>query len=228
MTKNKIEQKSKKQKSDKTIYTIGDIHGHYDKLKTLLSIIGKDQTAEYVFLGDYIDRGPQPKKVVELCIKFAETHKCIFLKGNHEELMENALSSIKKSETQTDDFLLWIINGGNTTCQSYKEINNIYKIHKDFFQSLKLYYETDDYVFVHAGLKPNVPLKKQKQEDLLWIRDNFIFNPFHYKDKTIIYGHTVTTLCKSPYSDKIGIDTGAGYGGQLTALKLPEMKYIQI
>jgi len=217
-----------KKEPENKIYAIGDIHGQYEKLAALLSIIGKDEKATFIFLGDYIDRGPEVKKTIALCIEFSKTHHCIFLKGNHEEMMDNAIISTSKGEVTPDDFILWVSNGGNTTIQSYKGLENIYKLHKDFFKSLILFHETSKYIFVHAGIKPGIPMEKQDPQDLLWIRDNFIFSPTNYKNKLIIYGHTVTSLCKSPYSDKIGIDTGAGYGGQLTAIQLPEKKLIQI
>jgi len=209
-----------------TYYAIGDIHGNYDKLDTLLNIIGEDKSAIFVFLGDYIDRGPQSKDVVERLIKFSKNHTCIFLKGNHEALLE--LIHLKGEPMDQEALMLWIMNGGDETCKSYNGCKNIYKLHSTFFQTLKLYYETPNFIFVHAGLKRGIPLKEQTEEDLLWIRDQFIINPTDYPDKIVIYGHTITDMCVSPYPDKIGVDTGAGWGGQLSALKLPEKQFIKI
>lgn len=215
-------------KKSEYIYAIGDIHGQLNKLAPLLKIIGKEESATFVFIGDYIDRGPKSKEVIDLLIKFSQDHKCVFLKGNHESLLENARGYLTNKHQHHETFMLWLMNGGDQTCKSYKGFENIFELHSAFLENLKLYYETPDYIFVHAGLKPGIPLQEQSEEDLLWIRDEFIINPTNYPKKTIIYGHTITEMCVSPYADKIGIDTGAGFGGKLTALKLPSKKLITI
>lgn len=213
-----------------SIYAIGDIHGNFDKLESLLEIIGDDFQAQFVFIGDYIDRGPKSKEVIDLLIEFSKNHKAIFLKGNHEAMLLEAENKNSREFSQSKDpFMLWLMNGGDETCKSYGGFKNIFVTHGHFLKSLHNYYETDHYIFVHAGLKPGKPLSKQSEEDLLWIRDQFIIHPTdYYPEKIIIYGHTITNLCVSPYPDKIGIDTGAGWGGQLTAVKLPHQQFIRI
>jgi serine/threonine protein phosphatase 1 len=102
---------------------------------------------------------------------------------------------------------------------------DIPQTHIDFFSSLHLFYETDKFIFVHAGLKPGVPLAQQKKSDLLWIREEFI-NTDQSLEKTVVFGHTPFA---SPLveKDRIGIDTGAAFGGKLTCVELTEMKFYQ-
>jgi serine/threonine protein phosphatase 1 len=127
---------------------------------------------------------------------------------------------------------MFFMNGGNVTAFSYGltrtdagVIMDIPQTHIDFFSSLHLFYETDKFIFVHAGLKPGVPLAQQKQIDLLWIREEFI-NTDQPLEKTVVFGHTpfVSPLVGK---DRIGIDTGAAFGGKLTCVELTEMKFYQ-
>jgi serine/threonine protein phosphatase 1 len=127
---------------------------------------------------------------------------------------------------------MFFMNGGNVTAFSYGLIRtdaggrmDIPQTHIDFFSSLHLFYETDKFIFVHAGLKPGVPLAQQKKSDLLWIREEFI-NTDQSLEKTVVFGHTPFA---SPLveKDRIGIDTGAAFGGKLTCVELTEMKFYQ-
>ena len=203
------------------IFAIGDIHGCFDQLDRLVKKIGIDfDNDTLVFMGDYIDRGPDSFKVVEFLINIKKKcPKAVFLKGNHEEMFENYLLG--------EDMIRFLQNGGRMTIESYvRENSNENRFymppgHEDFFHSLVLYYETDEYVFVHAGLRKKVALEKQTADDLLWIRKGFIDSHFDF-GKKIVFGHT-------PFSEplinenKIGIDTGAVYGNRLTCLKLPDL-----
>ena len=122
-----------------------------------------------------------------------------------------------------------MLNGGQQTLDEYLNRSNnpeafpIPSEHLEFFNSLRLYYQTEDYIFVHAGLRKKVPLESQKKMDLLWIRDEFIHSNFNF-GKRVIFGHTPF---KEPLlqSNKIGIDTGAVYGNRLTCVQLPEMEF---
>lgn len=207
------------------IYAIGDVHGCIDPLRRLMDEIDIDLERDtLVFLGDYIDRGPHSADVVDYIIDLKD--RCpnlICLKGNHEEMLERYL-------TEFDKFT-YLINGGRTTLESYmaRETTGGFPIpesHLEFFRSLRLYHETDHYIFVHAGLKDNVPLSMQGPDELLWIRRRFIQSG-HDFGKRVIFGHT-------PFSDplvepnKIGIDTGAVYGNRLTCLKLPEIRFFSV
>ena len=200
-------------------YVIGDIHGQYYKLLDLINLTKKDAT-EYIFLGDYIDRGEHSKEVIDYLIKLSKKVKCIFLIGNHEDMW---FKYLKGDKSWLDMILLY---GGIKTVKSYidkdltyiaaktiviqaKKMENAFKIHKKFFGKLLYYYELDNYICVHAGINPqykDLVLPSHNQEDLLWIREEFIDSKFFYKGKKIIFGHT---SFGKPYVDKykIGIDT---------------------
>jgi len=206
----------------RNIFAIGDIHGCYDRLLVLMRKIDIDfEQDTLVFLGDYIDRGPDTFEVIEYLTDLKKEHQnIIFLKGNHEELLEKYISG--------PDKLTYLVNGGHTTLKSYmkhsyEDKNIIPEDHLEFFESLDLFYETEDYIFVHAGLREEIPLYMQKSEDLLWIRGNFIQSDYDF-GKRIIFGHTPFP---EPliHSNKIGIDTGAVYGNRLTCIKLPEIRF---
>jgi serine/threonine protein phosphatase 1 len=127
------------------------------------------------------------------------------------------------------DRFTYLLNGGQNTLDSYlskTNTSNSFPIppdHMEFFQSLRLYYETEDYIFVHAGLRPKVPLESQEAEDLLWIRDKFIYSRYNF-GKPVVFGHTPL---EKPLVEpnKIGIDTGAVYGNALTCVQLPSLEF---
>ena len=205
------------------IFVIGDIHGCFDKLCALMNKIpinfNQDQL---IFIGDYIDRGSGSLEVVDYLIDLKKrVPGIIFLKGNHEDMLENYLDG--------SDRFTYLLNGGQRTLDEYlSRTKNPGKYpvppeHLEFFNSLHLYYQTDDYLFVHAGLRKKVPLESQEKVDLLWIRDEFISTDFDF-GKRVIFGHTPF---KEPLvqANKIGIDTGAVYGNRLTCVQLPEIKF---
>lgn len=205
------------------IFVIGDIHGCFDKLCALMNKIPINfKQDQLIFIGDYIDRGSGSLKVVDYLIDLKKrVPGIIFLKGNHEDMLENYLDG--------SDRFTYLLNGGQRTLDEYlNRPNNPEKYpvppaHLEFFNSLHLYYQTDDYIFVHAGLRKKVPLESQKKVDLLWIRDEFISTDFDF-GKRVIFGHTPF---KEPLvkANKIGIDTGAVYGNRLTCVRLPEIEF---
>lgn len=208
------------------IFAIGDIHGCFDKLIALMDIIDVDLKKDtLVFIGDYIDRGTQSKEVVDYLIDLSrQAGKVVFLKGNHELMLEQYLAGTNK--------LGFLANGGLATLDSYLNggssdaTNPIPTTHLDFFGDLSIYYETDQYIFVHAGLKPNVPLEEQNEWDMLWIREEFIYSDFDF-GKRVIFGHTPF---QEPivFDNKIGIDTGAVYGNKLTCVELPAARFYSV
>jgi serine/threonine protein phosphatase 1 len=205
------------------IYAIGDIHGCYDQLLTLMEKIPIDFKRDtLVFMGDYIDRGTQSVEVVDYLIKLKKrVPGIIFLKGNHEDMLEKYLDG-------TDRFT-YLLNGGQQTLDSYLSksaqtgTHPIPPEHMAFFKSLRFIHETEDYIFVHAGLRPKVSLESQDTEDLLWIRDKFLYTRYDF-GKTVIFGHTPLgePLVES---NKVGIDTGAVYGNALTCVQLPDLEF---
>jgi serine/threonine protein phosphatase 1 len=206
-------------------YAIGDIHGCADKLRGLIDQLDIDpQRDQLVFVGDYIDRGPASFEVVEYVLGLKTTlQDVVFLKGNHEQMLEDYLAG--------PDKLTFLINGGQATLDSYLRHRPnprapvIPPRHQAFFKGLRLFHETENYIFVHAGLKPRVPLDRQDPRDLLWIRSRFIYSEADF-GKPVVFGHT-------PFpeplvqANKIGIDTGAVYGHQLTCVKLPDLVFFQ-
>ncbi|MGB9441484.1 MAG: metallophosphoesterase family protein [Desulfobacterales bacterium] len=212
----------------KKIFAIGDIHGCYDRLKTLMGKIPIDYSRDtLVFIGDYIDRGPHPFEVVDYLIKLKNRFPdVIFLKGNHEDMLDKFLNGA--------DRYTYLLNGGQQTLDSYlikpvqadqSEFFPIPPEHMEFFKSLRLFYETEEFIFVHAGLRPRVPLESQNTEDLLWIRNKFVSSKYDF-GKRVIFGHTPL---KKPLVEpnKIGIDTGAVYGNALTCVQLPDLVFFK-
>ena len=219
------------------LLAIGDIHGCYDKLVELLNKVnyqpGKDQL---VLLGDYIDRGPKSRETIDLVIELVN-NGAIALKGNHEDMLINALDDVNSCE-------LWLYNGGKKTLRSYhisggygnipwhEQPRRIPQKHLDFIRNLPISHETDEYIFVHAGL-PLYATKVEEAEhhDLMWVRDEWLTR--EYKGKVVVFGHTPTFTIQGhkkpePWfgKNKIDIDTGAiysKYGGKLTCLQLPTM-----
>ncbi len=204
------------------IFAIGDIHGCFPKVKYLLKRLPINwKTDILVFLGDYVDRGPESCQVLELMLTLNESYpgQIIFLKGNHEEMF------LRYIEGDLPELYLSI--GGGETLKSYpgeKQRPKIPDTHITFLKNLRLYYETDKYIFVHAGLRPGVPLENQSPSDLLWIRSEFVRSSYDW-GKRIIFGHTPFSV-PLVEENKIGIDTGAVYGGRLTALILPDLEFV--
>ncbi len=209
-------------------FAVGDIHGCLDKLEKLIAEIDPDARKDtLIFLGDYIDRGSDSRGVVDFVLDLQKTcSRVVCLIGNHEEML---LDYIRDHGNRD----LYFLNGGRATLKSYGlgadepvREEDFPEAHLRFFKALLPYYETGNHIFVHAGLRPGVPLEKQDREDLIWIRGDFIFGSPEF-EKTVVFGHTPF---RNPYEDsrRIGIDTGAVFGGPLTCLELPAMKFHQV
>jgi serine/threonine protein phosphatase 1 len=218
------------------LYAIGDIHGCLGQLERLLDRIAPTAMDEVVFLGDYVDRGPSSRAVVELLLARRGPH-WKFLRGNHEQMLLDWLES--PAALPSD---LWFKNGGAGTLQSYlpslsredfllpenamRLHDAIPKSHAAFFRATALFYETPDAFFCHAGVDLGRPLSEQSKEDLLWIRDAFWGDP-RSCPKLIVSGHTPRTKVEEG-KDRINLDTGCVYGGPLTALRLPGRELVQV
>ena len=209
-----------------SIYAVGDVHGCLDQLERLLDRVQPDLERDVLlFVGDYIDRGPESRGVVDYVLRLQQKYPrehIICLKGNHEAMLLEFLQGVKRER--------FLFNGGLHTVRDYWGDNwdSLKELllppdHEEFYRELRLYYETPEFIFVHGGLKPGVPLEEQQEDDLLWIRGEFITSPEDF-GRLVIFGHTPF---KQPLQmpNKIGIDTGAVYGNYLTCLKLPEKEF---
>lgn len=180
---------------------ISDIHGEYEKLCAVLDKAAPQKEDTIIFMGDYIDRGAKSREVVDKIIDMQNVCNCVYLIGSHEYALLHASS---------DDYyhyLFWNY-GGDKTAESYGSFDNIFKIHGDFFKSLKFYHLTDNYLFVHAGINPKYSLEEQNEVDMVYIRRNF-YEHKHNLPQTIIFGHTEFDTPQIQ-EDKICIDTGCG------------------
>ncbi len=200
-------------------YAIGDVHGCFDALKDLLSKLPLTEGDELVFLGDYVDRGPNSKEVILLLEELSKNYKCVFLRGNHEEMLLNCVEKGRECD-------VWYFNGARATLESFGGKGGLLE-HLDFFRSTVYFYQKGHYVFVHAGVRPGIPLEKQHPFDLVWIRDEFIYSENPLPGKIVVFGHT--PLMK-PFvgGDKIGLDTGCVYGGFLTAFRIEDGTIYQV
>jgi len=212
------------------LFAIGDIHGCPDELSAILNAIAPHEGDTVVFVGDYVDRGPSARDVVELVSELKKgPAEVITLKGNHEDMM---LSFLGMAGHYGDSFLF---NGGAATLDSYgvrednlhNAMERIPDHHLKFLKDLSLSYLRPPYLFVHAGVLPTRQLEEQDPEDLLWIRQEFIFNP-HEIGAIVVFGHTPMrgVMIDLPY--KLGIDTGLVYGGKLTCLEFNEGVVYQV
>lgn len=215
------------------IYAIGDIHGRADLLDRVLVRIDADsrqRPAERVisvFIGDYIDRGPASRAVFELLLRWRSGREAVFLRGNHEIFLPQFLSDSRTLDR-------WRLCGGLETLLSYglkptisperreqieladELASAVPREHLDFLQSLELSYDCGDFLFVHAGIRPGIPLHQQTEDDLLWIREEFLAHeqPF---DHFVVHGHT-PVHAPDARPNRINIDTGAFATGRLTCV----------
>lgn len=197
------------------IYVVGDIHGCLDPLQRLIAQLPLSESDEVIFLGDYIDRGPDSKGVIDYLLTLRGRYT--FLMGNHERMFLDFLQGKERP--------LFLYNGGTATLESYGGLSRIPATHLRFLDGLQPYRETEDYLFVHAGIRPGIPLQEQDESDLLWIREEFYAHPGRYP-KTVVFGHTPMREVLMG-DDRIGIDTACVYGNKLTCVILPSREVIQ-
>lgn len=220
------------------MWIIGDIHGCADELDALLAKLPPGEPL--LFVGDYIDRGPDSAGVVERVIQEQDRREVICLMGNHESML---LAFYKQPDSR--EALAWTFwgNGGQATLRSYgMNEQDSFKVlpprHQRFYEGLLLHYETEEYLAVHAGLRINgsPDLARQSREDLLWIREEWIRNEGDWNGKFVIYGHTPSRYVlgverqHEPIRGEksMGIDTGCVFGGSLTAVHGVTREVVQV
>lgn len=207
------------------IFAVGDIHGCYYALTTLLNEIPYNENDVFIFLGDYVDRGSRTKESIDFLIEFSRKNDSMFLRGNHEIMMLTARLGSDRLED-------WEFCGGSETLRSYKLKpgkgwhEKIPKEHWDFLEATEPFHQIDKYIFVHAGLESGVPLINQNRHSLYW--EKYI-TPEKYSDNNIVIcGHTSRKDGNiADFDHTICIDTFV-YGGKwLTALNVETGEYYQ-
>jgi serine/threonine protein phosphatase 1 len=216
------------------IYAIGDVHGCLDRLAVVHEQIAEDlasrpvDESSLVHLGDYVDRGLDSAQVIDWLSGGAPVPvtRIVNLMGNHEDMMLQALPGTNREANSS-----WLSNGGADSLLSWgisrkvpsAEWGNLIPVeHQAFLRGLEINFRRGGYMFVHAGVRPGVPLDKQDKQDMLWIREPFLSWKLSH-DAVIVHGHT-PRLEPEVRVNRIGIDTGAVMGGVLTCLVLEEDK----
>ncbi len=224
------------------LYAIGDVHGCDDMLAAAHEAIADDLVERpvddhrIVHVGDYVDRGPDSAGVIARLLRMsAGDDHIVCLRGNHDALLAGFLAA-------PDEFgRMWLDNGGDATLRSYgvtptrsllgfdytglsrKFAEAIPDDHRAFIETLSLTARFGDYLFVHAGIRPGVPLDQQDPEDLIWIRNDFLLDATDH-GVVVVHGHTPATAAEIR-TNRINVDTGAVYGGPLTCVVLEGTDY---
>lgn len=231
------------------VYAVGDLHGRLDRFNALIELIRQDAAGlelngrkpTLVLLGDLIDRGPESAGCIERSMQLSQEDWCDLesLKGNHEQALLQFLDDPAVGPN-------WVQHGGAATLMSYGVdvaqadplrgwagiqeafIKVFPDSHRQYLEGMKLWLERDDYLFVHAGVRPGLPLERQTEQDLLWIRTEFLKSERPHPRMVVVHGHTPR---REPdlHRWRIGVDTGAYASGILTAIRLkgPERMVIQ-
>ncbi|WP_254444563.1 metallophosphoesterase family protein [Ruegeria arenilitoris] len=212
------------------IYAIGDIHGQLDMLRDALNKIELDggPDARVVFLGDYVDRGPDSRGVLDLLIEGKrEGRNWVMLLGNHDRMFSYFMCDYPVHDAHLLVGYHWFHErlGGIQTMESYgisvSDQDRLYEVHARavetvpqdhvaFLRDLPLYHREDELLFVHAGIRPGVELADQSEEDLVWIRQEFLANARSYP-WLVVHGHTPVQTAEH-YGNRVNLDAGAGYG----------------
>lgn len=214
---------------DVVLYAIGDIHGCIDPLRRVMAQIDEDRArtrppyyAE-IYLGDYVDRGPDSAGVLDLLIQRSRKRTTIFIKGNHDLMLEEfVMGRLSLAD--------WLPLGAADTLRSYgakpemiasgsADLPRLIPArHVEFIASCDHSFRVEDYFFVHAGVRPGRPLEQQTSQDLMWIRDDFLNERANF-GAIVVHGHTPVPATEFK-ANRIGIDTGAYMTGQLTCLRI--------
>lgn len=219
------------------IYAVGDIHGHFDKLSAAHALIDADmQThnvskATTIHIGDLCDRGPDTKKVIDYLIQgISNGRDWLVLKGNHDQMLLDFLAGGDGSNPRLKSGTTWLhsVMGGSQTLESYglkksllekadkflkRARAGIPDAHVEFLRGLPVWLRAEEMIFVHAGIRPGFAIEAQDEDDLLWIRDDFLWHLGDH-EALIVHGHTPVDE-PTHYGNRVNIDTGAGWGNPL-------------
>ncbi|MBL9045826.1 MAG: serine/threonine protein phosphatase [Tabrizicola sp.] len=220
------------------LYAIGDIHGHLDLLQAAHDLIADDMARHgagpVIHIGDLVDRGPDSCGVIDFLVRgLAEGRDWVVLKGNHDRMFTRFLRDPEEPEPGLRSGLSWLHPrlGGADTLGSYgvasaadrpvakvhaDALTAVPKTHLDFLLARPTLHEAGEAAFVHAGIRPGIPLHAQTETDLVWIRDTFLMEPASH-GPLIVHGHTAIDTA-THYGNRLNLDSGAAYGGPLSAV----------
>ncbi|WP_027544880.1 metallophosphoesterase family protein [Bradyrhizobium sp. WSM2254] len=206
--------------TDVITFAIGDVHGCSQKLERLIATcerVSARRQSRFILIGDYVDRGPDAKGGIDFLMKeqVRQPYRFVCLRGNHEQMLLAAAAA----ERSDSDLVNWWANGGEQTLESYgvNDPSELPDDHLAWIRALPLKLTDGKRLYVHAGIRPGVAMAAQTAHDLLWIREPFLSSDLDH-GALVVHGHTPT---KSGLPDlrtnRLNIDTGACFGGQLTA-----------
>jgi len=204
-------------------YAIGDIHGCAKALRGLIEAIAPQATDELVFLGDYIDRGPDSRDVIEQVIDLRSRCRVVALRGNHEIMLAGVVFRKLNPE-------VWLGSGGHATVTSYGgDIRKIPQHHRAFLKSLRPYYESQDTIFVHAAYEPHLPMDRQADAIMYWAHLGMLLPAPHISGKRVIVGHTPQPDGRvMDAGHLVCVDTHCFGNGYLTAYDIDTNDAIQV
>jgi len=229
-------------------YAIGDIHGHLSLLQGIHALIADDMAqtgaAPIVHIGDLVDRGPNSAGVVEyLRAGIAGGAEWVVLKGNHDRMFSGYLGAIDHHDAGLRRDLSWLHPrlGGVETLASYgvrsagdRPLAPVWEearaavpqAHREFLASLPTYHVRGEVLFVHAGIRPGIALANQTEDDLVWIRHDFLDDPRDH-GSLVVHGHTAIDA-PTHYGNRVNIDSSAAYGGPVSAIVIEGREVWQI
>lgn len=192
---------------------IGDVHGCLDKLESLIEHVHSHykEIDKYVFLGDYVDRGPDSKGVIDYIMHLQSKVNVIALYGNHEQMLIDSLNSYFKEDWNSSEYGMTTLPSFRVSCVSQLPMKYI-----KWIKSLPIIHKDEDRVYVHAGINRSVPLNEQSKNYNIWVRHEFLLDP-REEGGYVVHGHTPDLSGPDIKHNRTNLDTGSCFGGRLTA-----------